>query len=99
MRLDVLLHDLCLYKTRSQAGRACDDGRVRVNGEVAKASRAMKVGDVIAYRDPGDRFEREVELLVLPEKAVSRVQARDFYQVRSERPVALPWEAPRREGD
>ena len=92
MRLDLVLHRLCLFKTRSQAGKACDGSRVRVNGEIGRASRAVKVGDVVAYRDPGDQFEREVEVLALPERQVSKAQAKELYRVRSERRIERPWE-------
>ena len=36
MRLDVWLDIACLFKTRSEAKRACEGGKVDVNGEHAK---------------------------------------------------------------
>ena len=92
MRLDLVLHRLCLFKTRSQAGKACDASRVRVNGEIARSSRTVRVGDLLTYRDSGDEFEREVELLAIPERQVSKVQAKDLYRVCSERRIERPWE-------
>ncbi|MEZ4652288.1 MAG: S4 domain-containing protein [Candidatus Eisenbacteria bacterium] len=53
MRLDLVLNHLCVFATRSQAGKACDGGRVWVNGEAARASRPVHVGDVIRFRFPG----------------------------------------------
>ncbi len=34
VRIDLVLHSLCLFKTRSQASRACADGRVWLNGVI-----------------------------------------------------------------
>lgn len=92
MRLDLVLHRLCLFKTRSQAGKACDQGRVRLNGESTKASRTVAVGDKITFRDPAERFEKEVEILSLPEKQVSKAQAKELYREIASQRVESPWE-------
>lgn len=47
MRLDKFLKVSRLIKRRTIANEACDAGRVLVNGTVAKASLAVKVGDEI----------------------------------------------------
>ncbi len=47
MRLDKFLKVSRLIKRRTVANEACDAGRVAVNGKSAKASLAVKVGDVI----------------------------------------------------
>ncbi|MBQ1681678.1 MULTISPECIES: RNA-binding S4 domain-containing protein [Agathobacter] len=47
MRLDKFLKVSRLIKRRSVANEACDNGRVMVNGKVAKASVNVKVGDII----------------------------------------------------
>lgn len=47
MRLDKFLKVSRLIKRRTVANEACDAGRVTVNGKPAKASAAIKVGDVI----------------------------------------------------
>lgn len=47
MRLDKFLKVSRLIKRRTVANEACDAGRVLVNGNVAKASVKIKVGDVI----------------------------------------------------
>ena len=47
MRLDKFLKVSRLIKRRTVAKEACDAGRVTVNGQVAKASVKVKVGDVI----------------------------------------------------
>lgn len=47
MRLDKFLKVSRLIKRRTIANEACDAGRVRVNGNVAKASVKVKPHDVI----------------------------------------------------
>lgn len=47
MRLDKFLKVSRLIKRRTIANEACDAGRVTVNGKVAKASVAIKPGDII----------------------------------------------------
>lgn len=47
MRLDKFLKVSRLIKRRTIANEACDAGRVLVNGKAAKASAAVKEGDVI----------------------------------------------------
>ncbi len=47
MRLDKYLKVSRLIKRRTVANEACDAGRVSVNGKTAKASTAVKAGDII----------------------------------------------------
>lgn len=47
MRLDKYLKISRLIKRRTVANEACDAGRVLVNGNVARASYNVKVGDVL----------------------------------------------------
>ncbi len=47
MRLDKFLKVSRLIKRRTVANEACDAGRVMVNGNVAKASCNVKIGDII----------------------------------------------------
>ena len=50
MRLDKYLKVSRLIKRRTVANEACDNERVSVNGRPAKASYAVKVGDVPELR-------------------------------------------------
>jgi ribosome-associated heat shock protein Hsp15 len=50
IRLDKWLWAARFYKTRSQAAEEIGRGRVSVNGQLAKASRELKVGDRIVLR-------------------------------------------------
>lgn len=47
MRLDKFLKVSRLIKRRTLAKEVCDQGRVQVNGRVAKASNDLKIGDVL----------------------------------------------------
>ena len=47
MRLDKYLKGSRLIKRRTVANEACDNGRISVNGKVAKAGYEVKIGDRI----------------------------------------------------
>ena len=47
MRLDKYLKVSRIIKRRTVANEACDNGRVMINGKVARASAEVKAGDVI----------------------------------------------------
>ena len=47
MRLDKYLKVTRLIKRRTVANEACDAGKIVVNGNIARASYDVKVGDVI----------------------------------------------------
>lgn len=46
-RIDKWLWEVRLFKTRSMATDACKAGKVKLDGQNIKASREMKVGDVV----------------------------------------------------
>ncbi|MCP1143257.1 RNA-binding S4 domain-containing protein [Lysinibacillus endophyticus] len=50
MRLDKFLKVSRLIKRRTLAKEVADQGRITINGKVAKASSAVKVGDELAIR-------------------------------------------------
>ena len=82
MRLDVYLHRVCILKSRTMAKEACDRGKVRWNGEPAKASRILAPGDRIRL-DLGVRV-LEMEVVQIPEKSVSKREAPAYYRVLAE---------------
>ena len=77
MRLDKFLKVSRLIKRRTVANEACDSGRVSVNGVPAKASRDVKVGDVVEIRF-GERVTK-VEVLSVAE-TVSKADAPATYR-------------------
>jgi ribosome-associated heat shock protein Hsp15 len=94
MRIDLCLSGLCLFKTRSQAGRACDEGKVWLNGQQARSAKDVHPGDRIRFTDRLGRIEQEVEVLVLPEGSVSRAAAHDMYRLIARRVLDDPWGGP-----
>ncbi len=58
LRIDKWLWAARFYKTRSLAAEEIGKGRVQVNGQDAKASREVKVGDRVRFRQ--GPVEREV---------------------------------------
>ena len=50
VRIDKYLWSIRVYKTRSDATDACNGNKVQINGVNAKASKAVKVGDLISAR-------------------------------------------------
>ena len=51
------------FKTRALAARACELGRIRSNGQPAKAAREVRVGDQLRITNDGGDFQVEVLLL------------------------------------
>jgi ribosome-associated heat shock protein Hsp15 len=86
VRLDVWLDVACLFKTRSEAQRACKSGRVTVNGIVAKAHRDLRVGDELVIQRPGGR-RQILEVYALAEKHIAKAEARALYEDRTPPPT------------
>jgi ribosome-associated heat shock protein Hsp15 len=63
VRIDKWLWAARFFKTRSMAGRACELGRIQSNGQTAKASRDVLIGDKLQVTNEGDIFQVEVLLL------------------------------------
>ena len=78
MRLDKLLKNSRIIKRRTVAKDACEQGRVEVNGKVAKPGQELKIGDVIQVTF-GSNVLR-VRVLAMPE-AVRKDDADALYEV------------------
>ena len=63
MRLDKFLKVSRLIKRRTVANEACDAGRVLINGRTAKASAAVKAGDVIEIKEKYKSAQRYKDIL------------------------------------
>ena len=85
LRVDVLLHRLCLTRSRSEAKAACDAGAVRVKGEPVKASYAVRPGEVIGIHFPHRVLE--IQVGELPPKSISKKAARELYRVLKDEPA------------
>ena len=79
MRLDLWLDIACLFKTRSEAQKACKIGKVDVNGQPAKPHREIKAGDEIAIHRPLGRRQR-LAVVAIAEKHLPKAQARELYK-------------------
>jgi ribosome-associated heat shock protein Hsp15 len=60
MRIDKWLWAARFFKTRSLASKACELGRVTFSGQLAKASREVKIGDMLQVKNEGGEFQVEV---------------------------------------
>ena len=78
VRLDVWLDVACLYRTRSEAQKACQGGKVEVNGQRCKAHRPLRVGDELSLSRPFGR-KQTVTVLGLAERHISKAEARLLY--------------------
>jgi len=96
VRLDVWLNVACLFKTRSEAQKACKGGKLDVNRQAAKPNRLLRVGDEIEISRP---FGRKQRLLVreLAERHVARADARRLYEDLTPPPTQEEIEARRLE--
>ena len=77
MRLDKFLKVSRLIKRRTVANEACDAGRVLVNGKPAKASLAVKNGDILEIQFGTNSVK--VEILDVQE-TVKKEEARELYR-------------------
>ncbi len=77
MRLDKYLKVSRLIKRRTVANEACDSGRVLINDRPAKASAAVKTGDIITIQF-GNK-EVKVEVLDVAD-VVRKEEAKEMYR-------------------
>ena len=87
VRLDIWLDVACLFRTRSEAQKACKSGKIDVNGQTAKPNRLLRAGDELLVGRP---FGRKQRLLVrgLASKHVSKAEARLLYEDLTPKPTA-----------
>lgn len=60
VRIDKWLWAARFFKTRSLASKACELGRIESNGQPAKASREVRVGDTLQVKNDSGDFQLEV---------------------------------------
>jgi ribosome-associated heat shock protein Hsp15 len=85
LRLDVWLDVACLFKTRSEAKRACEGGKVDVNGQTAKPNRQVREGDRIRISRPFGRHQ-DVVVRMLIDQHVAKSQAKALYDDTTPKP-------------
>ena len=79
VRLDIWLDVACLYRTRSEAQKACQGGKVEVNGQGCKSHRQLRVGDELRLSRPFGR-KQTVTVLALADRHLPKAEARLLYQ-------------------
>lgn len=60
LRLDKYLWSIRLFKTRSAAAAACDSGKVKYEGNAAKAAKNVSVGDEYEVKTEAKRWRIKV---------------------------------------
>ncbi|HYE89160.1 MAG TPA: S4 domain-containing protein [Vicinamibacterales bacterium] len=86
VRLDTWLDVACLFKTRSEATRACRLNKVLVNGAAAKPHRLVRIGDEMEIHRPMGR-KQLVTVLGLADAHVAKADARKLYEDRTPKPT------------
>ena len=74
VRMDKWLWAARFFKTRALAARACELGRIASNGQKAKSSREVLVGDLLQVRNDAGDFQVEVVLLSDPKRCSLRLK-------------------------
>jgi ribosome-associated heat shock protein Hsp15 len=96
IRLDIWLDVACLFKTRSEAKRACEGGKVDVNGEHAKPNRLVREGDRVRINRGAGRVQDVIVRIIL-EQHVKKTEARALYDDVTPKPSAEEVEMRRQE--
>jgi len=78
VRADKWLWAARFFKTRAQASRACDLGRVQSNGVRTKPARAIRAGDRLRIENEGGIFE--VDVLLVSEMRGPAAVAQTLYR-------------------
>jgi ribosome-associated heat shock protein Hsp15 len=85
VRLDVWLDVSCLFKTRSDAQRACKNGKIEVNGQAGKPHRLVRRGDAVEI-SRGFGLRQSVVVIAVAERSMPKADARQLYEDRTAKP-------------
>jgi len=86
LRLDIWLDIACLFRTRSEAQKACRSGKISVNGQPAKPNRSVRAGDEIEISRPFGR-KQQIVIRGLDDRHIAKADARNLYQDRTPAPT------------
>ena len=78
VRMDKWLWAARFFKTRSLASRACELGRIESNGQQAKTSREVRVGDMLQIKNDSGVFQ--IEVLIVSEMRGPAAVAQTLYR-------------------
>lgn len=76
-----------MFKTRSQATKACVTGKVRVDGQGVKPHRIVRIGDRVEV-EKGE-WTRVLVVRELRDKPVAKAEAAELYEDHSPPPPSL----------
>jgi ribosome-associated heat shock protein Hsp15 len=112
VRVDKWLWAVRVYKTRSQATEACRKGRILINDQLVKASRVLKVNEVVQVKMPpviysykvlgllGKRLSakavREYVKDITPEEELEKLKVRETFYIVRDRGAGRPTKKERR---
>jgi ribosome-associated heat shock protein Hsp15 len=96
VRLDVWLDVACLFKTRSEAKRACEGGKVLVNDEHAKPHRVIREGDRVRISRGFGRHQDVIVRIVI-DQHVKKAEARVLFDDVTPKPTEAETEMRRME--
>ena len=77
LRLDKYLWSIRIFKTRSEAAEACLKGKVKYNGDSAKASKTVSIGDEYEIKTEHRRWRIKVTGLL--DHRLQYAQAVNYY--------------------
>ena len=86
VRLDAWLDVACLFKTRSEAQKACKLGKVKIDGAAAKPHRDVRIGDKLEINRPMGR-KQLITVLGVADSHVAKAEARLLYEDRTPKPT------------
>lgn len=97
VRIDKYLWAIRVFKTRSDAAEACNGNKVKIGGTNAKASKAVKPGDILEIRRGSALLSYRVIKLtesrmgaaLVPEFAENLTPARELEKLRPPREVIV----------
>jgi len=77
LRIDKYLWAIRLFKTRSMASEACDQGKVKLNGTSVKPSKTVNVGDEYDVRTEAKKWK--IKVLELLHNRVQYTESLKYY--------------------
>ncbi len=78
MRLDKFLKVSRLIKRRTVANKVTEQGRIYVNGIIAKPAKQLKMGDIISIAQADKEYK--VKVVKIPNNNVSVQEASTLYE-------------------
>lgn len=81
MRIDKYLKNARLIKRRTVAKEACDQGKISINGKVAKPGTEVEINDIVEM-SLGNKAIR-IKIVAL-ENHVTKESSKDLYEVIAE---------------